>query len=157
VKILFANPNTTVSVTERMAPTMRTVVGIASGLLSLKQYPHGTVVIGGGWQGHGHRVTRETAISPLSLIGNLRLACHAIPALRGSRIARAWAGFEAETVDALPAVGELPGVADAYMIGAVHSGYTSGLHIAKCLAQTLLGREPELSLAAFTPARLVGD
>ena len=43
------------SVTERIAPVMRTLVGIASGLLSLKQYPHGTVVIGGGWQGKGDR------------------------------------------------------------------------------------------------------
>ena len=45
------------SVTERVAPVMRTQVGIASGLLSLKQYPHGTVVIGGGWQGKGDRVS----------------------------------------------------------------------------------------------------
>ena len=37
------------AVSERVAPVMRTVVGIANGLLSLKQYPHGTVVIGGGW------------------------------------------------------------------------------------------------------------
>ena len=43
------------AVTERVAPVMRTVVGIASGLLSLKQYPHGSVVIGGGWQGVGDR------------------------------------------------------------------------------------------------------
>src|SRR5262249_62269575 len=43
------------SVTERIAPVMRTQVGIASGLLSLKQYPHGTVVIGGGSAGHGGR------------------------------------------------------------------------------------------------------
>ena len=41
------------SVTERITPVMRTQVGIASGLLSLKQFPHGTVVIGGGWQGTG--------------------------------------------------------------------------------------------------------
>ena len=113
------------------------------------------MVIGGGWQGAGDRDTRETAILPASLIGNLRLACHAVPALGAARIARAWAGFEAETADALPAVGSLPGIADAFMIGAVHSGYTSGLHIAKCLAQTLLGVEPELGLAAFDPARLV--
>lgn len=43
------------AVTERTAPVMRTVVGIASGLLSLKQFPHGTVVIGGGWQGKRDR------------------------------------------------------------------------------------------------------
>ena len=50
------------SVTERVAPVMRTQVGVASGLLSLKQYPHGTVVIGGGWQGKGDRVSGHAEI-----------------------------------------------------------------------------------------------
>ena len=43
------------AVTERMPPVMQSVLGIASGLLSLKQYPNGTVLIGGGWQGKGGR------------------------------------------------------------------------------------------------------
>lgn len=143
------------AVTGRLPPVMRTVVGIASGLLSLKQYPHGTVVIGGGWQGRGDRVQGPTDFIPESLVGNVRLACHAIPALRRSRIVRAWLGLEAETADALPAVGPVPGVPNAVMIGSVHSGYTSGPYIAKLLADQLLGREPEMSLAAFDPARLV--
>lgn len=143
------------AVTGRMPPVMRTVVGIATGLLSLKQYPHGTVVIGGGWQGLGDGEHGPTAFKTESLIGNVRLACHAIPALRGSRIVRAWLGLEAETADALPAIGPLPGVPDAFMIGSVHSGYTSGPYLAKLLADQLLGREPEMSLTAFDPARLV--
>ena len=143
------------SVTERIAPVMRTVIGIASGLLSLKQYPHGTVVIGGGWQGKGDRDTGTTELEPESLIGNLRLACHTIPALVRSRIARAWLGFEAETADALPAVGALPGREGVYTIGSVHSGYTSGICIAKLFAEQLLGRQPHLSLAGFDPARLI--
>ena len=142
------------SVTERIAPVMRTVIGIASGLLSLKQYPHGTVVIGGGWQGKGDRDTGATELVPESLIGNVRLACHTIPALARSRIARAWLGFEAETADALPAVGALPGRDGVHMIGSVHSGYTSGICIAKLFAQQLLGGTSHLSLGAFDPARL---
>jgi len=134
------------SVTERMAPVMRTQVGIASGLLSLKQYPHGTVVIGGGWQGKGDRATGHNEIAPDSVIGNARLACHAIPALKSARLARSWAGFEAETADALPAAGAIPGFPDAYVCGSVHSGYTSGPYIAKLLADQLLGHEPELPL-----------
>jgi sarcosine oxidase subunit beta len=121
---------------------MRTVVGIASGLLSLKQYPHGTVVIGGGWQGRGDRERGGAELVPESLIGNMRLACHAIPALRNARLARAWAGLEAETRDALPAAGPLPGIPDAYICGSVHSGYTSGPYIARLLAQRILGQEP---------------
>lgn len=134
------------AVTERQAPVMRTVIGIASGLLSLKQYPHGTTVIGGGWQGLGDREQGGVTLLPERLIGNVRLACHAIPALAQARLARAWAGLEAETADALPAVGPIPGHPDAYVCGSVHSGYTSGLYIARLLADTLLGREPELPL-----------
>lgn len=130
------------AVTERVQPVMRTVVGIASGLLSLKQYPHGTVVIGGGWQGRGDRRRGGAEIVPDSLIGNMRLACHAIPALKHARLARAWAGLEAETRDALPAVGPLPGIPDAYICGSVHSGYTSGPYLARLLAQRILGEEP---------------
>ncbi len=134
------------SVTERIAPVMRTVVGVASGLLSLKQYPHGTVVIGGGWQGRGDRVRGGAELLPDNLVGNARLACHAIPGLRNARMVRAWAGLEAETADALPAAGPVPGVPGAYVCGSVHSGYTSGPYLAKLLADTLLGHEPALPL-----------
>jgi len=134
------------SVTERVAPVMRTQVGIASGLLSLKQYPHGTVVIGGGWQGWGNRETGRSGIVPDSIIGNVRLACHAIPALAEARLARSWTGFEAETADVLPAVGPVPGIPEAYVCGSIHSGYTSAPYIAKLLAQCILGQEPERRL-----------
>ncbi len=134
------------AVTERQRPVMRTVVGIASGLLSLKQYPHGTTVIGGGWQARGNRESGGFELLPESLVGNIRLACHAIPALKNARLARAWAGLEAETRDALPAVGPVPGVPEAYVCGSVHSGYTSGPYLAKLLAERILGREPALPL-----------
>lgn len=134
------------AVTERTPPVMRSVVGVASGLLSLKQFANGTTVIGGGWQGVGDRDRGGVALRPEALIGNVRLACHAIPALREARLARAWAGLEAETADAMPAVGELPGLPEAYVCGSVHSGYTSGPYIARLLAERMLGAEPALPL-----------
>lgn len=134
------------AVTERAAPVMRTVLGIASGLLSLKQYPHGTVVIGGGWQGVGDRASGTHRATAASAVGNARLAVHAIPALRHSRIVRIWTGFEAETADALPAVGPVPGHPGAWVIGSVHSGYTSAPYMARCLTQAILGQTPEMPL-----------
>ena len=140
-------------VTERLQPVMRTVLGIASGLLSLKQFENGTVLIGGGWQGRGDRATGRTEVCPESMIGNVRLAQYVIPALAEGRVVRAWCGFEAETSDAMPIVGAVPGVPEAFVIGSVHSGYTSGPYIAKLLAEHMLGRETELSL--FDPSRLL--
>ncbi|WP_439579861.1 NAD(P)/FAD-dependent oxidoreductase [Elioraea sp.] len=135
------------AVTERMPPVMRTVLGIASGLLSLKQYPSGTVLIGGGWQGCGGRHEgRGDAFIPDNLIGNIRLAAFVIPALRRARVVRAWLGLEAETADALPVLGPLPGVEDGWIIGSVHSGYTSGPFMGTLLADAILGRQHALPL-----------
>jgi glycine/D-amino acid oxidase-like deaminating enzyme len=75
-------------VTERMRPVMRSVVGIANGLLSLKQFGNGSVLIGGGWQGMGDPQRGGVEAIPDNLIGNIRLARHAIPALGETRVLR---------------------------------------------------------------------
>ena len=110
--------------------------------------------IGGGWQGRGDPERGGVETVSENLIGNLRLARWTIPALAQARAARIWLGLEAETADAMPIIGPLPGVRDAYVIGSVHSGYTSGPYMGRLLADLVLGREPERPL--FDPARLVG-
>ena len=104
------------------------------------------MLIGGGWQGKGDRETGETTIIPENLIGNVQLAAHAVPALRRGRILRSWAGFEAETADAMPIVGPVPGIADAYAIGSVHSGYTSAPYMGRLLADYMLGQKTAMPL-----------
>jgi len=134
------------AVTERLPPVMRTVVTIATGLLSLKQFANGTVLVGGGWQGKGDREHGTGTLIPENLLGNLRLAAFAIPALRAGRLVRAWLGLEAETADAMPAIGPMPGIPGAFVIGSVHSGYTSGPYMGRLLADQILGRPPEQPL-----------
>ena len=95
-------------VTERMRPVMRSVVGIANGLLSLKQFENGSVLIGGGWQGIGDPVRGGVEAKPENLIGNVQLARHAIPALGETRVLRIWLGLESETADAMPMIGAWP-------------------------------------------------
>jgi len=141
-------------ITERMASVMCSVLSIANGLLSLKQFANGTVLIGGGWQGRGDRERGGVEIVPRNLVGNVRLARHVIPALAHARVVRIWLGLEAETADAMPLVGPVPGHPDAFVIGSVHSGYTSGPYMGRLLADHILGHEPELPL--FDPARLLG-
>jgi glycine/D-amino acid oxidase-like deaminating enzyme len=53
----------------------------------------------------------------------------------------------------MPLVGELPGFPDAYVIGAVRGGFTTGPYMGKLLAQRILGHEPEMPL--FDPARAI--
>ncbi len=140
-------------VTERLRPVMRSVLGIANGLLSLKQFENGTVVIGGGWQGIGDPDRGGVEAVPDNLIGNVRLARHAIPGLAEARVARIWLGLESETADAMPMLGPLPGIEGAHVIGCAHSGFTSGPYLGQLLADFILGREPERPL--FDPARLI--
>ncbi|HRD76898.1 MAG TPA: FAD-dependent oxidoreductase [Hyphomicrobiaceae bacterium] len=142
-----------VAVTERLRPVMRSQIGIASGLLSLRQYPNGTVVIGGGWQGRGDRQKGAHEIEPANLIGNVRLACHAIPALRSGRIVRSWAGIEGKTADELPIIGRLPGHENAWAVGGLHSGFTCGPYVGRELARLITGAESNMPL--FPPDRLV--
>lgn len=134
------------AVTERMTPVMHSVLSVASGLLSLKQFANGSVLVGGGWQGRGDRTRGGVELIPEALIGNLRLAAHVIPALREARVLRAWLGLEAETADAMPIVGPVPGHPGAFAIGSVHSGYTSGPYMGRLLAQAILGQVPERPL-----------
>jgi sarcosine oxidase, subunit beta len=140
-----------VSVTARMGPTLRTIVGIANGFLSLKQVANGTVLIGGGWQGIGDLEQGGVEVVPGNFTANIRLAKYVVPAMADARVVRTWLGVEGHSENYLPLVGPLPGVEGAYVLGLVRGGYTIGPIVGKLLADAILGREPELPL--FDPAK----
>ncbi|RDJ20101.1 FAD-binding oxidoreductase [Bosea caraganae] len=141
----------TVAVTERCPPVVGSVIGHATGLLTLKQKTNGTILIGGGWQGRGTPKDGRGEVVAESLLTNLRLAQFAVPALGSSRIARVWTGFEPNVPDFYPLAGALPGVPDAFILGCVRGGYTIGPYIGRLMGDLILGREPEMPL--FDPAR----
>ncbi|GAA4484777.1 NAD(P)/FAD-dependent oxidoreductase [Gluconacetobacter asukensis] len=138
-------------VTETMPQVMGSVVSIANGLLSLKQFANGSVLIGGGWQGEGNIHDGGTRVIPENLRGNVRLAQHVIPRLSQAQILRVWLGLESETPDAMPLIGALTPRDDAFVIGCAHSGFTSGPYMGRLLAERILGGTPDLS--AFDPHR----
>ncbi len=130
------------SVTERMPPVLRTVLGVQNGLLTVKQPPNGTVVIGGGWQGRGDLDLGGTEIVPECLSANLQVAVHALPALRQARLVRGWLGMEAITADMLPLLGPLPGISGAFAIGACRGGWEIGPALGERMADVILGAAP---------------
>lgn len=144
-----------VSVTESMPPVMRTIIGAASGLLSIKQKANGTVVIGGGWKGIGDIDVGGVEVIPGNLIGNLRLAHYTIPGLSKARVIRTWLGTDANMPDFMPIVGPLPGAEGAFVIGCIRGGYTIGPYMGWLLAERILGREPEMPL--FDMSRYVNE
>ncbi len=140
-----------VTVTERQPPVIGTALGTATDTLSLKQVDNGTVLIGGGWQGIGSLADGPREVIPEHVVGNLRLACATVPALAQARIVRTWLGLEARAADNLPLAGALPGVADGWVLGAVHTGFALSPAMAEAMAATMLGRTP--AVPAFDPAR----
>lgn len=141
----------TVSVTERSAPVVGTVIGHATGLLTLKQKPNGTVLIGGGWQGEGDPATGPGQVRAATLKPNLRLAAYALPALARTRLLRSWTGYEANTPDFYPLAGAMPQYPGLFVLGCVRGGYTIGPYIGRLMGDLILDREPEMPL--FDPAR----
>lgn len=141
----------TVTVTERMPPVMATVIGHATGLLTMKQKPNGTVLIGGGWQGRGTPEGSRGEVLAESVTGNVALASYALPALGAARAVRSWTGFEAHVPDFYPLAGGLPGVKNVFVLGCVRGGYTIGPYIGTLMGDAILGRTPELPL--FDPGR----
>ena len=141
----------TVSVTERGPALVGTVIGHATGLLTLKQKPNGSVLIGGGWQGSGSPDEGRGSVDPATLLPNLRLALFAVPGLDRFRVVRSWTGFEANVPDFYPLAGAAPGIDNAFLLGCVRGGYTIGPYIGALMGDLILGREPELPL--FDPGR----
>lgn len=141
----------TVSVLERGPAIVRSVIGHATGLLTLKQKPNGSVLIGGGWQGSGTPEGGRGQVLAASLLTNLRLARFAVPGLADRRVLRSWTGFEAHVPDYYPLAGRLPGHDNAFVLGCVRGGYTIGPYIGRLMGDFMLGEEPELPL--FNPGR----
>lgn len=82
----------------------------------------------------------------------LRRALDFMPALRDLSIVRTWTGFRPATPDKLPLIGAL---AAGRWVAAGHEGLgiTTSLGTAKLLADLIVGREPVIDAAAFSPRR----
>jgi glycine/D-amino acid oxidase-like deaminating enzyme len=142
------------SVTEPAPPFLPRIVTHIGGVLSLKQYPNGTCLIGGGWQGRGGPEDggrRELHYE--NLLHNMRVAAEVVPALAELRVVRAWSGFEAVAPDALPVVGRLPGHEDAFVLAGARGGYSQGPALGRSLAGLMLEGRSSLPLQRFDPAR----
>lgn len=141
----------TVSVTERSPKLIGSVIGHATGLLTMKQKTNGSVLIGGGWQGTGSPNDGRGKVNAQTLIPNIQLAQYALPALSTLRIIRSWTGFEANVPDFYPLAGALGNIPNAYILGCVRGGFTIGPYISKLMGDFILGNELELPL--FDPNR----
>lgn len=141
------------TITEPAPKLMDKIVTHIGGILSLKQYPNGTCMIGGAWQGRGGIESGRKELDYERLLHNLRLAAQVVPALAELRVVRSWAGYEAVAPDALPLLGRLPGRDDAFIVACARGGYSQGPAFGKLLAELMEGGPTSLPIERFDPGR----
>jgi glycine/D-amino acid oxidase-like deaminating enzyme len=73
--------------------------------LSFKQFPNGTVLIGGGHLATADQDRNETVLDWRKLTESAQTVFELFSVMRGASIVRAWAGIEARTADELPIIG----------------------------------------------------
>jgi len=73
--------------------------------LSFKQFPNGTVLIGGGHLATADQDRNETVLDWRKLTESAQTVFELFSVMRSASIVRAWAGIEARTADELPIVG----------------------------------------------------
>ncbi|MFO0996318.1 MAG: FAD-binding oxidoreductase [Alphaproteobacteria bacterium] len=144
------------SVTEPTPFFLDRVITHIGGILSLKQFANGTVLIGGGWQGRGTFGQMEKYTDNLRLKQNFAVAAEIVPALRRLRVVRSWAGYEAVAPDALPVLGRLPGRPDAYIAAGARGGFTLGPAQGFLITELIVNKgQTSIPIDRYDPARLV--
>jgi len=73
--------------------------------LSFKQFPNGTVLIGGGHLATPHQDRNETVLDWRKLSDSARTVSELFEVMRSATIVRAWAGLEARMGDDIPVFG----------------------------------------------------
>ena len=144
-----------VAVTERGPRLFQRTMRTANQRLSVKQVANGTVILGGGWPARGHPEDDGDALIAESLVGNIRIARHALPGLADFRLARGWVGLEVFVADRRPILGPLLGWPNVYAIGGFHGGYTVHPAVTRLLARCIL--EDRQTPALFDPGRFYNE
>lgn len=138
-------------VTEPIRPLVDVLLSHADRHLTLKQSENGNVIIGGGWHAglsptHRHpRPTRE------SIEGNLWVAQHVLPDLRGLNIIRSWSAININ-IDGAPILGEIPGKRGLFT-AVMSGGYTLGPIAGRITADMITRGKSEFDLSAFAIER----
>jgi glycine/D-amino acid oxidase-like deaminating enzyme len=120
--------------------------------LTLKQWPQGGFVVGGGWPALYDRGTGKKRPSLESLIGNMDVLTRTVPESSGAQLVRSWAGVGTGTRDGLALIGQSERVPGFYVSWAP-LGFTMGPITAKLFAEDFLETTRTVSLAPYSPNR----
>lgn len=89
--------------------------------------------------------------APLNLLKKNGVA--AFPGLKWKEMTE-WVGFRPAPADSIPVIGEVPGIKGAFTgFGHHHIGLTGGPKTGRLLAQMIAGRQPNVDVSVYSPAR----
>lgn len=133
---------------KQLAPTV-TAVGRN---LSLKQTPSGEFMIGGRWIAAPAKDGIGSTCTDAHVARQWSGAAAILPALRALRLAQAWSGVEAQSIDSLPFIGRTD-ISGLYLAtGFSNHGFQISPQIGALVAADLM-HGPEPLLAPFDPHR----
>jgi glycine/D-amino acid oxidase-like deaminating enzyme len=119
--------------------------------LSLRQTQYGTFVIGGGWPASEIAGRPRLGVERQSVAANAAVASDVLPALRETRVTRAWAGMTS-TVGRKNRVGLLgreKRLGQFYVLVSSGLGFTLGPVLGRLMAELVADGETSLPTAAF--------
>ncbi len=134
--------------------TLQPVLGAVGRKLSLKQLDDGAYFLGGGWLGEATADRRGYRTRAESIEGNWAAACALLPAVSEQRIARAWCGLEAQSIDDIPFVGSAPGTTGLTLaLGFSGHGFALSPAIGRAVADQINGQRT-IELDGLSPNRI---
>ena len=140
---------------------LQPVLGAVGRTLSLKQRGDGAFVLGGGWLGDPTPDGRSYTLRAASQTGNWAAACALLPPVGQQRLARAWGGLQAQSMDDLPFIGSVGDVEGLTLAVGSWYGFALAPAIGHSVAEQLAGQPtPDLDqlspqrIAAFDPAQV---
>jgi glycine/D-amino acid oxidase-like deaminating enzyme len=145
-----------VMVTEPRPPVLAQLVQHGSRSLSLRQTPHGTFVIGGGWPAAPGEVdgARPRTVLP-SIVGSARVVREVLPCVGEARVLRAWAGLTTATGprNRVGFLGEHPREPGFFVLLAGGWGFALSPVLGRLAAELLCDGAPSLPVEEFSVAR----
>jgi glycine/D-amino acid oxidase-like deaminating enzyme len=144
-----------VMVTEPWQPVLTQLIQHAGRPLSMRQTPHGTFVIGGGWPALAEGVDERLRTSVPSIMGNARVARDVLPCLDGVQVVRAWPGMTTATGtrNRVGIIGEYEREPGFFVLVAGGWGFALSGVLSQLMAELVSGETPSLPIEEFGLAR----
>jgi sarcosine oxidase subunit beta len=135
---------------------LQPVLGAVRRALSLKQLDDGAFLIGGGWAADITDADNEQArLLPERISGNWADACSVLPEVAQYEIAASWYGIEAESIDAIPFLGPVPGWPGLLLAtGFSGHGFALAPVVGELVVADVLEQAPPVDVSGLRAARI---